>query len=424
MLDRDTNRKLSQVGADTPMGALMRRYWHPIAGAAEMERRPTMPIRLMGEDLVLYRDLSGGYGLLDRHCCHRRADLTYGYVEPNGLRCSYHGWLYDARGACIEQPFEDTADPESRFKDKIRIRSYPVEEKAGMLWAYLGPEPAPLVPTWEPFTWANGFRQVVISEIPCNWFQCQENSIDPVHFEWQHENWRVRAGRDGGPLRPEAPAYRFRGIRLRHNLQAGPGEHRRASPALDRRAQLPVAQRAVHRRPFRMAGPIDDDNTLSVGWFFNPVPKHRRPYAQNEIPCWRAPIKDEDGRWITSHVMNQDFVAWVGQGTLADRSREHLGRSDRGVIMMRRRFLSDIDLVERNEDPKAVVRDPAVNDCIELPIFDRDFFVDGWEPKDLRDTGHVRTRSTLNFVFQAGQPAEVRAAYVEAMGLSDEGRAG
>ena len=119
--------------------------------------------------------------------------------------------------------------------------------------------------------------------------------------------------------------------------------------------------------------------------------------------------------------MNQDFVAWVGQGTLADRSKEHLGRSDRGVIMMRRRFLSDIDLVERNQDPKAIVRDPDVNDCIELPIFDRDFFVDGWEPKDLLDAAHVRTRSTLNFVFQAGQPAEVRAAYVDAMGLDGEG---
>ena len=424
MLDRDTNRKLSQVGADTPMGALMRRYWHPIAGAAEMERRPTVPIRLMGEDLVLYRDLSGGYGLLDRHCCHRRADLTYGYVEPNGLRCSYHGWLYDARGACIEQPFEDTADPESRFKDKIRIRSYPVEEKAGMLWAYLGPEPAPLVPTWEPFTWANGFRQVVISEIPCNWFQCQENSIDPVHFEWQHENWRVRAAGTAGPYAPKHLRIDFEefdyGItykRVRENT-----DERHPLWTVGRNCLWPNALFTGDHFEWRV--PIDDDNTLSVGWFFNPVPKHRRPYAQNEIPCWRAPIKDEDGRWITSHVMNQDFVAWVGQGTLADRSREHLGRSDRGVIMMRRRFLSDIDLVERNEDPKAVVRDPAANDCIELPIFDRDFFVDGWEPKDLRDTGHVRTRSTLNFVFQAGQPAEVRAAYVEAMGLSDEGRAG
>ena len=122
--------------------------------------------------------------------------------------------------------------------------------------------------------------------------------------------------------------------------------------------------------------------------------------------------------------MNQDFAAWVGQGTLADRSQEHLGRSDRGVIMMRKRFLADLERIESDRDPKAVVRDPAANDCIELPIFDRDFFVDGPARDQLRDDGHPRTRSMLNFVFQAGQPAEVRAAYVEAMGFARAGGAG
>ena len=424
MLDHETNRKLSQVGADTPMGALLRRYWHPVAGAAEMERQPTMPIRLMGEDLVLYRDLSGGYGLLDRHCCHRRADLCFGFVEDKGLRCSYHGWLYDALGACIEQPFEDTAAPDSRFKDKIRIKSYPVEEKAGLLWAYLGPDPAPLVPTWEPFTWANGFRQVVLSEIPCNWFQCQENSIDPVHFEWQHENWRVRASGAAGPYAPKHLRIDFEefdyGIaykRIRENT----GEDHPLW-TVGRNCLWPNALFTGDHFEWRV--PIDDDNTLSVGWFFNPVPRDRRPFAQNEIPCWRGPIKDDDGRWITSHVMNQDFAAWVGQGTLADRSREHLGRSDRGVTMMRRRFLADLDRIERNQDPKAVVRDPAVNECIALPIFDRDFIIDGPKRDQLRDDGHPRTRSMLNFVFQAGQPADVRAAYVDAMGFAGEGDAG
>ena len=153
--------------------------------------------------------------------------------------------------------------------------------------------------------------------------------------------------------------------------------------------------------------PIDDDNTLSVGWFFNAVPKDRRSFAQNEVPCWRGRIRNDDGRWITSQVMNQDFVAWIGQGRLADRSKEHLGRSDRGVVMIRRRFLADLESIGRGEDPKAVVRDPAVNDCIELPIFDRDFFVDGWTREDLED---------------ADQPAEVRAVYVEAMGFDADFR--
>ena len=187
------------------MGNLMRRYWHPVAAVSELEDAPVKPVRIMGEDLVLYRDRAGAYGLLDRHCAHRRADLSYGFVENCGLRCNYHGWRYDERGHSIEQPYEERVDPQSKLRNSVHIKAYPVQAKVGLVWAYLGPEPAPLVPTWEPFTWKNGFVQVVFAEIPCNWFQCQENSIDPVHFEWMHDNWgqlRLR-GKDG----PYAPTH-------------------------------------------------------------------------------------------------------------------------------------------------------------------------------------------------------------------------
>ena len=116
--------------------------------------------------------------------------------------------------------------------------------------------------------------------------------------------------------------------------------------------------------------------------------------------------------------MNQDFAAWVGQGSIADRTKEHLGRSDRGVIMMRKRFEDDLaKLKADNQDPKAVVRDPAVNSCIKLPLFDRDYLIQGPTRDLLADTEHPRTRSMLNFVFQAGQPPDVREAYDEAMGF-------
>src|SRR5262245_48165541 len=198
MLSEDDNRTISQVGRGTPMGELLRRYWMPIAAVAELDATPVKPVRLMGEDLALFRDGNGAYGLVDRHCPHRRADLTYGMVEACGLRCNYHGWLWDHTGRCVEQPFEQVAHPEARYRDRVRITAYPVEAKAGLLWAYLGPRPAPLVPTCEPFTWANGFVQVVFSEVPCNWVQCQENSIDPVHFEWLHSRWtRALQGIDG-----------------------------------------------------------------------------------------------------------------------------------------------------------------------------------------------------------------------------------
>ena len=126
---------LTKTGAGTPMGELLRRYWWPIAGASELEQPGTLPVRLMGEDLVLYKDLGGKYGLLDRHCRHRRADLSYGYVEKCGLRCNYHGWLYGADGRCLAQPYEDMAHPQARLRDEIRIKAYPVEELGGLIWA-------------------------------------------------------------------------------------------------------------------------------------------------------------------------------------------------------------------------------------------------------------------------------------------------
>ena len=422
MLSEDQNRTLTEVGAGTPMGELLRRYWMPIAGVAELDDTPIRPVRLMGEDLVLYRDTSGTYGLLDRHCAHRRADLSYGYVEDRGLRCNYHGWLYGEAGQCLAQPFEETARPEGRFKDRVTITAYPVEVKAGLLWAYLGPAPAPLVPTWEPFTWKNGFVQIVLSEIPCNWVQCQENSIDPVHLEWLHGNWsRVLRGVDG----PKPPTH----------LKIGFDEfeygfvYRRVLEGQSETDELWTVGRTClwpnclfTGGHFEWRVPIDDEHTLSVGWFFDRVPNEMEPFEQERIPCWGSPIRDpQTGRWITTHVMNQDFVAWVGQGAVADRTREHLGESDRGVIMMRRKLLEQADVVLRGGEPKALVRDAETNRCIGLPIIDRDRFVKGFPRAELGL--RVATPGPVlppGFIFQAGQPDEVRAAYRCAMGLDVE----
>src|SRR5712671_4590938 len=130
MLTAAKNELLTRVGPGTPMGDLLRRYWMPIGGAAELDQVAIKPIRLMGEDLVVYKDLGGRFGLVDRHCPHRRADLSYGWVEDCGLRCNYHGWKFDHTGACIDQPFEEVAHPDAHFKDRISIKSYPVESRA------------------------------------------------------------------------------------------------------------------------------------------------------------------------------------------------------------------------------------------------------------------------------------------------------
>jgi 5,5'-dehydrodivanillate O-demethylase len=147
------------------------------------------------------------------------------------------------------------------------------------------------------------------------------------------------------------------------------------------------------------------------------------PFEQEGIPYWVSPIKDPaTGRWITTHVMNQDFVAWVGQGTVADRTREHLGESDRGVIMMRRKLVEEAEAVTRGGEPKALIRDPEKNHCVRLPIIGRESFVNGYSRADA-DRRRERTPGLVlseDFIFQAGQPLEIRKAYRRAMGLDVE----
>ncbi len=418
MLDQAKNQLLTEVGRGTPMGELLRRYWMPIAAVSEFERESIKPIRLMGEDLTLYKDLSGTFGLVDRRCPHRRADLSYGFVENCGLRCNYHGWLFNEQGRCTEQPYEDIAEPEARFKDKIRVTSYPVETRAGLIWAYLGPQPAPLVPNWEPFTWTNGFVQIVFADVPCNWFQCQENSIDPLHFEWMHMNWSVRLNGQAGPYSPrhlklafEEFDYGFVYRRIREGMSE--------QDLLWKVGRVCLWPNALFTGDhFEWRVPIDDENTLSVTWAFSRVPKEQEPYVQDSIPAWRGPVRDEKtGRWISSHIMNQDFVAWIGQGTIADRTQEHLGTSDRGIIMLRNRFLGDLDLLGAGKDPKATIRDPEINRCVGLPIAERKILTEGATREELLRHPLLGKQLRDGFPFQAEQPDEVRLAYEEAMGI-------
>lgn len=371
MLSAEENRLLTQVGPGTPMGELMRRYWHPIGAAAELDDNPVKQVRLMGEDLVLYRDRSGTLGLIDLHCPHRRADLSYGTIEDCGLRCNYHGWAFDESGACIDQPYEETAHPEAKFKERTTIKSYPVGVAGGMVWAYLGPAPAPCLPDWDVYH-DRGFKQIVISEIPCNWLQCQENSIDPVHFEWLHSNWSL-AKRDKLNIYDPSPTH----TKIAFDEFEYGFVYRRVRADTDEDDELWTVGRvclwpnALYTGHFEWRVPIDDENTLSVAWFVDPVPGDA-PFEQERIPYWYSPIKDEKtGRWISSHTMQQDFIAWVGQGTIADRTQEHLGESDRGIIMIRRRFLDDVKLIADGGEPKGLLRDESANNEVYLPRTNR-----------------------------------------------------
>ena len=422
MLSEAQNARFTQVGPGTPMGELLRRYWHPVAAIGELDDKPIKAVRLMGEDLVLFRSENGTYGLIDRQCPHRRADMLYGIVEEDGIRCSYHGWCFNEKGRCIDQPFEDIVSGRTTFRDKIKITAYKIEAKAGMLWAYMGPEPAPLVPNWEPFTWENGFTQVVLADIPCNWFQCQENSCDPVHFEWMHRNWTSRLSGNGeyGPTHLELNFTEF---------EFGHTYHRVREDTDKSSEHWTVGATALWPNGFFLGDhiewrvPVDDENTLSIIWMFHRIPTEKEPYNQKRVPWWKGPIKDENGTWITSHVMNQDIVAWTGQGTISDRTKEHLGKSDRGIIMMRRSFEENMKLVEAGEgDPKGLMRDEARNSCIEMPIKHRELFTTSMTLEESR--AHGKTLSyNLNmteFQHQSGQPEEVKREYQIAMGMIDD----
>lgn len=410
---------LTETGSNSRMGKLLRCYWWPIAGVSELRQRRVMPVRLLSEDLVLFEQLDGTLGLLERQCPHRRADLSNGFVEQHGIRCAYHGWAFDSSGMCIEAPYEDQVRP-GLCTGRIRCGAYQVREMGGIVWAYLGKDPTPQLPDWEFFHWENGFRQIVVSQVPCNWLQLQENSVDPVHFEWQHSNYVIRKKRMLQPAHHVATHVRLAFEEFQWGIV-----YKRLRSVTDRSDPLwatgrvclwPCAVFPGNHVEFRV--PVDDTNTLSVCWFFDRVPLECEPYQQLQIPTWRGPVF-ENGRCIDTHIINQDFMAVLGQGPIADRSRETLGASDAGIAMLRRRFDQDLSRFEADgTDPKGVIRDPAQNQRITLPVADRNLLLGSHRLCEMLENPYIRER-LRGFIFQAGQPEEVRESFQCAMGLRD-----
>src|SRR5215213_5557608 len=172
MISQEDNERLTQIKAGTPVGDLLRRYWYPIAAVSELARHPTKSVKVLGEELVLFKDPQGKLGLIDAYCAHRRANLVYGMPEADGLRCPYHGWMYDRAGQCVEQPFEETLH--KCFKEKIKLTHYLAEELGGLIFGYLGPQPAPLVPRWDLLVEEQHWREIGYTMTGCNWLQTVE----------------------------------------------------------------------------------------------------------------------------------------------------------------------------------------------------------------------------------------------------------
>ena len=386
MLSTAQNEKLTRVGQGTPMGELMRRYWQPIAAAGELYERPTKAVRVLGEDLVLYKDKSGTLGLIERFCPHRRVDLSYGIPEEHGLRCMYHGWMMDETGQCIEQPFEETVHPDGRFKEKVKVAGYPVRELSGLIFAYMGPQPTPLLPKWEPLFAENVACDIAITELPCNWLQCQENSLDPVHTEWLHSYWtryqQLAAGQTVNVRGESAPHERIsfdlfdHGIIKRRVLKGLGEEHdlwKVGHPILFPNI-LQVGSPQKLTMQFRV--PVDDENTLHISIYIFRAADGAVVPRQDPVPYYYNPLRGEDGRFITDVTFNQDYMAWVTQGPVARRDLEKLGESDKGIIMFRKMLNEQMEIVQDGGDPMNVFRS-ELDEVLGLPVEPSRGFVNG-----------------------------------------------
>jgi 5,5'-dehydrodivanillate O-demethylase len=373
MLSKEENQLLTGVGPGTPTGELLRRYWHPIAAAVELtDEKPKKRVRVLGEDLLLYRDRSGGYGLVGEHCSHRGASLYYGFVEDDGIRCPYHGWKYDACGKCLEQPFEN---PESGFRDKIQHPAYPVEKLAGLLFAYMGPlEKKPILPKWDLLVRKDGVKQIDVCEVlRCNWLQAMENSVDPTHTYYLHSHTlKLKGSKDYVPFHYQQLSKidfelvihpTWAGIQ-KQRIFAGEGEKAEAPHPLIFPNILFVPVRTGYAMHFRT--PIDDLNTQVFQFRFSPTQGGRIPEQPEDAPIEFVTTKNADGDFHLDHFASQDHMAWESQGTLANRDREHLGESDRGIIMFRKLLSEQIVAVQSGADPIGVNHDPRNDETIEL----------------------------------------------------------
>jgi len=373
MLSAEQQETLVRVGPGTPMGELLRRYWLPVLPVCDLGRGSVRRIRILGEDLVLFRTADGRPGLLEEHCPHRRTSLAHACVDEQGIRCPYHGWKFDAAGRCLEMPAEPAA---GRLMKRVRAIAYPVEELGGLVFAYMGPPPAPLLPRYDLYVVDGALRDIGHALLPCNWLQIMENSVDPHHVEWLHGHHlasvRAKAGQSVPThylkrhLRTGFALFEY-GIIKRRILEGGSEEDddwKIGHPLI-----FPVMLRVgSHRQSrFQIRVPVDDTHTLHF-WYscYRPAEGVTVP-AQETIPAYEVPWQDGNGGFLVDFVDGQDIMSWVTQGEIADRTRETLAGSDRGIALYRRLLFEQLRRLGSGEDPMGVIRDPQRNHIIEFP---------------------------------------------------------
>jgi phthalate 4,5-dioxygenase len=386
MLSPEENRTLTQIGPGTSMGDLMRRYWMPALLSTDIPKPDCPPVRvkLLGEELVAFRDTQGRVGLLEEFCPHRLASLFLGRNEENGLRCVYHGWKFDACGNCVDMPNEPE---ESRFKEKVRATAYPTVEQGGVVWAYMGPpEKQPVEPGME---WCRApERQRFVSKTleHCNFAQAVEGGIDTVHSSFLHNNDLANERHfkriDTAPkLEVERTAYGFRYAGIRNLGEIG--NYVRIYQFV-----LPFHQFRSHQVNYEGGGerqampliqghmwvPMDDENTMVFNWLLvadedkalTPEFISKREKFAGRGPDGEGVVRHQTraNDWLIDRAVQrtktftgipglntQDLAVQESMGRIVNRSREHLGTTDKAVIQFRRCLLDAARDLQNGIDP-------------------------------------------------------------------------
>ena len=360
MLTQEENDFLTQIGPGTPAGALLRRYWLPVGVHEELSaEHPTKFVRVLGEDLVLFKDKSGRVGLLADHCSHRGASLLYGRVEERGISCAYHGWLYDCEGNILETPPERN----DAIMRSVKHTAYPVQSFIGLYWAYMGPSPAPVIPHYDVWVRTDGHRnRYVQPQLDANWLQPMENSVDPAHLQILHQ---TVIGRGRTPVSTtrgftdDVESYEFYlndfGIVKKRTYANGTVDYH---PLI-----FPNILRQGNATQIRV--PIDDEHTRIFFVRFTPTEDGSVVDDPDGLPVEFIPSYKQPAdrlhpftKFTMESVQPQDHMAWETQGPRANRATEHLSYSDRGVVLYRRVLKENIERVAQGLDPFGLVRDP------------------------------------------------------------------
>ena len=402
MMSQEQNDLITRTGPKDPCGRLMRKYWQPAALVDEMQGpRPVKPVKLLGEDLVLFRDEQDRYGLIERHCAHRGADLAFGRLEHGGLRCAFHGWLFDVSGQCLETPAEPA---DSVLCKGIRQRAYPVVENSGILWAYLGEGDAAGLSRDRLLCGARRHIFAFKGHINCNWLQALEVGIDPCHASFLHrffedEDTSAAYGKQfrGASAGTDMPMTRILREYDRPIINVEHTEYGLRLIALreidDQRTHVRVTNQLFpHGFVIPMSTemtitqwhvPVDDENCYWYAIFTSyaaPVDKARmrdQRLELYELPDYRSRKNKSNDYGFDPHeqatatytgmgadINVHDQWAVESMGAIQDRSNEHLGQSDKAIVQYRRLLRQEIDKVAGGEQALHVPRRRA---CAQHP---------------------------------------------------------